>query len=162
MTEQEKRLRRVCFTGHRPEKLTRGTDAIRQDLEREIRRSIADGRNVFVTGMARGVDIWAAQIVLSLRQERCPVKLMCVCPYHGFEKTWAPEWQEAYRAVLASADHVKYIRLSYDSGCFQARNYWMVDHVAQVIAVYNDNPGGTRNTIAYARQVGVPVIRIPG
>ena len=32
MTEQEKRQRRVCFTGHRPEKLTRSEAEIRQEL----------------------------------------------------------------------------------------------------------------------------------
>ncbi|MGM9641005.1 MAG: SLOG family protein [Faecousia sp.] len=66
MTETEKRMHRVCFTGHRPEKLTRSDRAIKKDLEKEIRQAIADGLIVFITGMARGVDIWAAQIVLTL------------------------------------------------------------------------------------------------
>lgn len=85
MTEAEKRMHRVCFTGHRPEKLTRSGRAIRKDLEIEIRQAVADGQNVFITGMARGVDIWAAQIVLKLRDEGQSVKLMCACPYDGFE-----------------------------------------------------------------------------
>lgn len=69
MTETEKRMHRVCFTGHRPEKLTRHEKSIKKDLEKEIRQAVADGLNVFITGMARGVDIWAAQIVLMLRDE---------------------------------------------------------------------------------------------
>lgn len=69
MTETEKRLHRVCFTGHRPEKLTRHEKSITKGLENEIRQAVADGLNVFITGMARGVDIWAAQIVLMLRDE---------------------------------------------------------------------------------------------
>lgn len=67
MTECEKRGHRVCFTGHRPEKLTRSEETIRKDLEIQICQAVADGLNVFITGMARGVDIWAAQIVLKLR-----------------------------------------------------------------------------------------------
>ena len=67
MTESEKRTHRVCFTGHRPEKLTRNEKAIKKELETKIIQAIADGLHVFITGMARGVDIWAAQIVLSLR-----------------------------------------------------------------------------------------------
>ena len=35
MDEQEKRLHRVCFTGHRPEKLTRFEWLIKKDLEKE-------------------------------------------------------------------------------------------------------------------------------
>lgn len=60
MTEVEKRMHRVCFTGHRPEKLTRSEYAIKADLEEQICQAIDDGLTVFVTGMARGIDIWAA------------------------------------------------------------------------------------------------------
>ena len=55
MTE-EKRQHRVCFTGHRPEKITRFGWIIRRSLKKEINRAIADGFTVFITGMARGVD----------------------------------------------------------------------------------------------------------
>ena len=56
MTENDKRMHRVCFTGHRPEKLTRTEKDIVRDLEKEIRPAIADGLSVFITGMARGAD----------------------------------------------------------------------------------------------------------
>ena len=35
---------------------------------------------------------------------------------------------------------------------FQQRNEWMVDHSSRLIAIYNGTPGGTRNTIEYAKQ----------
>lgn len=54
--EVEKRRYRCCFTGHRPEKLRRPEKEIRADLEREIRQAVIDGLNVFISGMARGVD----------------------------------------------------------------------------------------------------------
>lgn len=56
IAEAEKRCHRCCFTGHRPEKLQRTEKGIWIDLEREIRNAIHDGLNVFITGMARGVD----------------------------------------------------------------------------------------------------------
>ena len=62
-------MHRISFTGHRPEKLTRPDRAIKKDLEKELRQAVADGLNVFITDTARGVDIWAAQIVLMLRDE---------------------------------------------------------------------------------------------
>ncbi len=162
MTETEKRVYRVCFTGHRPEKLTRNEKAIKEDLEKEIRQAITDGLTVFITGMARGVDIWAAQIVLSLRDEGCPVKLMCACPYDGFEEGWKREWQEQYKNILATADFVKYVCDGYSRSCFQIRNEWMVNHAARVIAVFNGEKSGTKNTIDYAAKVGVPVAYIEG
>lgn len=162
MTEIEKRMHRVCFTGHRPEKLSRDERIIKKDLENQIYRAIADGLHVFITGMARGVDIWVAEIVLKLRDTGYPVKLMCACPYDGFEQGWGKEWQEQYREILAAADLVKYISPSYSRSCFQIRNEWMVDHAARVIAVFNGERSGTKNTIDYARKVGVPVILLNG
>ena len=162
MTEAEKRSHRVCFTGHRPEKLTRFEWLIKRDLEKQIRQAVADGMNVFISGMARGVDIWAAEIVLKLRDAGQPVKLMCACPYDGFEQSWSKEWQERYSAILAAADYVKYVCPAYSRSCFQIRNEWMVNHSARVIAVFNNQPSGTMNTIEYAIRQNVPVEFIKG
>lgn len=162
MLETEKRMRQVCFSGHRPEKLTRDVQAIQADLEQQIRRAVADGLDGFITGMARGVDIWAAQIVLRLRSEGMALRLICACPYEGFEAHWRRDWQRQYRQILEAADCVQYISPHYHRGCFQIRNRWMVDHAARVIAVYNGTPGGTKNTIDYAERVGVCVQHIAG
>ncbi len=162
MTEKEKRLHRVCFTGHRQEKLTRSEAEIKLYLEAAIRHAITDGLNVFLTGACRGVDLWAGQIVIQLRDNGWPIKLICACPYDGFEKGWRQEWQEQYRNVLAAADFVKYVCQEYSNSCFQVRNQYMVDHSSRVIAVYNGQKSGTRNTIEYAVKVGVPVVYIRG
>lgn len=68
-TEEEKRLHRACFTGHRPEKLRQPESVVVRGLEAAIKDAISDGKNVFISGMTRGVDIWAAEIVLRLRDE---------------------------------------------------------------------------------------------
>ena len=61
MSEQELRSHRCCFTGHRPEKLKRAETVIKKGLEEAILKAIHDGYTTFITGMARGVDIWAGQ-----------------------------------------------------------------------------------------------------
>ena len=162
MTGNKTRMRGVCFTGHRPEKLSRSNDAIKADLESAIRQAVEDGLHVFITGMARGVDIWAAQIVLKLRNEGSNVKLICACPYKGFESHWSQDWQRQYKEILAAADFVEYISEGYSRACFQIRNEWMVNHAARVIAVFNGEKGGTKNTIDYAVRTGIPVHLIKG
>ncbi len=142
--------------------MTRAKVLIKKDLEKQIRQAIADGQDVFITGMARGVDIWAAEIVLKLRDAGHPVKLICACPYEGFEQGWRQEWKEHYRAILAAADFIKYVCPSYSRSCFQIRNKWMVDHSFGVIAVFNGEKGGTKNTVDYANKARVPVIFIKG
>ena len=130
-------------------------------LKEEIRTAIADGFQTFISGMARGVDLWAAEIVLAFRDEGAAVRLICASPYRGFEDRWSREWQERYRRVMGQADLVRFICPGYSRDCFQRRNEWMVNHSVRVIAVYNGQPSGTRNTIEYARRCGVPVILLP-
>ncbi len=162
MTEAEKRARRVCFTGHRPEKITRDKTSIKNELEQEIIQSISEGFNVFISGMARGVDIWAAQTVINLRDNGYPIKLICACPYDGFESGWKREWQIEYKNILVKSDLVRYICKGYSRSCFQIRNEWMVNHSAKVIAVFNGDKSGTKNTIDYAINSNVPVAFIKG
>ena len=112
--------------------------------------------------MARGIDIDAAEIVLRLRKEGYSVRLICACPYPGFENTWSSAWQKRYRTVITEADLVRFICSGYHRACFQIRNEWIVNHSSRVIAVYNGVPSGTKNTIDYAWRQGVPVVQIKG
>lgn len=162
ITEKEKRLHRCCFTGHRPEKLNRPEREIKLELKKEICRALEDDFTVFISGMARGVDIWAAEEVLQLRKDGILVRLICACPYPGFERNWSNSWQRRYAAILNQADLVCFISPYYSSNCFQVRNEWMVNHSSKVIAVFNGQPSGTKNTIDYAQQQGISVHQIKG
>lgn len=160
MTEQEMRRHRCCFTGHRPEKLTQPEAVIIAGLEKEIRNTIADGFTTFICGMARGMDIWAAEIVLRLRSEGQPIRLICASPFRGFESSWSADWQLRYNCVMEQADLVRFICPNYSRACFQIRNEWMVDHSARVIALFNGEKGGTKNTIDYAKKRDISVLFI--
>ena len=149
--EQELRKHRCCFTGHRPEKLHKPEEQIKEDLEAAILQAVDDGFVTFISGMARGVDIWAAEIVLRLRESNPAIHLVAASPYRGFESRWSADWQSRYNAILQQADLVRFICPSYSPDCFQRRNEWMVDRSSRVIAVYNGEPGGTRNTIEYTK-----------
>lgn len=161
MTEQEKRQHRCCFTGHRPEKLNMPETEVIAWLRAEISKAIDDGFVTFISGMARGVDIWAAEIVLQLRDEGLPIHLICASPYEGFERSWGEDWKQRYNDVMCRANIVKYVCQGYSRSCFQIRNEWMVDHSALVLAVFNGEAGGTRNTIKYAQQKGIDIRALP-
>lgn len=103
------RKRGCAFTGHRPEKLKQAEEYIISALYAEIQYAIADGFDTFISGMARGVDIWAAEIVLRLRNERASIQLICACPYKGFEDRWSVTWKSRYRSILQASDQIVYI-----------------------------------------------------
>lgn len=161
-SEADLRLHRCCFTGHRPEKLNSSEKEVKAALRKQIDQAVHDGFTVFITGMARGVDLWAAEIVLDLRKRNKEIRLICAIPHDGFEARWSPSWQELYRYVLAEADLKRVISKGYHTGVYQVRNEWMVNHSTRVIAVFNGQPSGTKNTIDYAYRQGVPVVLIEG
>ena len=160
MTEAEKRLKRCCFTGHRPEKLGCGEAEAVARLDTAIQDAYAFGYRTFISGMARGVDIWAAEIVLSMRKTHPDIHLICALPHPDFESRWGADWQERYRAILFHADLIKTICPSFSMGAYQKRNECMVDHSSRVIGFYNGAPGGTANTIKYATKRGADIVII--
>ncbi|MBS6366127.1 MAG: DUF1273 family protein [Clostridiales bacterium] len=157
MSEKELQLRahRCCFTGHRPEKCSRNAGQILVDLREEIDLAIKEGFTTFITGMARGTDLWAGQIVADRKKENPDLRLVCAIPYPEFEKKWSADWQKRYQMVLEASDYTKILTPRFSYAAFQIRNEWMVNRASRVIAVYNGTAGGTRNTIEYAKAQGV-------
>lgn len=160
MIEREKRKQRCCFTGHRPEKLCVNESEIKPALAPAIESAIAAGKLTFISGMSRGVDIWAAELVLQYRKADSSIHLICALPYPDFERRWSAQWQQRYREILQRADLIRIISASFSMSSYQIRNEWMVNKSSLVIAVFNGENGGTKNTIEYANAHDVEVAMI--
>ncbi len=160
--QRELRSHRCCFTGHRPQNIKRSPEAIKADLEKSIRAAISDGYTTFITGMASGVDIWAGEIVIRLKEKNPYIKLIAAVPFVGSEDFWPETWKARYRNLLGHADLVKYICSEYREDAYQQRNQWMVDKSSKVIAVFNGRPSGTMYTIQYAKREKIPVEYLAG
>ena len=152
-----------CFTGHRPDKLPWGEDesdprCLR--LKRAVAQAAEDayvaGVRHFISGMARGCDLYFAEAVLALRQ-RCPeVTLECVRPCESQADSWPAEERLRYQGILDRCDYETLVQHHYDRFCMMRRNRYMVDRSARIIAVYNGVPkGGTAQTLLYAMKRGL-------
>lgn len=139
-----------CFTGHRPEKIDEDINVIKANLEKEIRKAIDLGYDTFISGMAEGVDIWAAEIVLRIKEQNDNIKLICAVAYNGTEKKRTPEEQEKFHDILNRSDGAEFMNRKYATWVFFARDEWMIDRASYVIAVYNGTGGGTEHTLKYA------------
>lgn len=109
-----------------------------------IYHAVENGYTHFITGMAEGIDLMAAEIVLELRAARPEITLECALPYR---KNGSRKFHE----VLNKADAVTIVSDTYHSACMRIRNRYMVDHSDMVLAVFNGSSGGTKQTIEYAR-----------
>ena len=160
MNQEELRLHRCCFTGHRPDKMELGENEIKPLLEKAIDDAIADGYVTFITGMAMGTDIWAAEIVLERKKINKDLHLICALPHPNFESRRSITEKMRFNKIIKNADVVKEINDHYFTGCYQVRNEWMVDRSNLVIAVFNGNKSGTKNTVDYAMKRHIKVNNI--
>ena len=180
----------IAFTGHRPVRLAFGSDELHPDclrvkarLEELVRGAVqAGGRFCFITGMAMGTDIWAAEIALRVRASAAgDISLVCAVPYEGHIKEMAGAgWRLRYEAALAAAAEVRVLAPGFTDSCMEERDRWMVDQADRIIAVLNEAramarimetaklppefaipaDSGTAMTVRYALSRGKPVTAI--
>ncbi len=154
----------VCFSGHRSEKLpdngsreSVAMGVIRSLIYQEINNSINDGYTCFMTGLARGIDLIAGELVLNIKRTNPSISLVAVVPYpeqqgtvHGYDKF-------VYGCILDEADAVIQLSDKYYRGCLKNRNQFMVDNSSKLIAAVDDYKSGTGQTISLARKKGIDI-----
>jgi len=148
----------VCFTGHRPNKLdgynpkSKGNNRMLLELRKIIVDHIENkDASIFITGMALGIDMWAARIILALKSTYPHLQLVAAIPCANHSSKWIQSSQDEWKIIIDQCDHVHYVSDDeYTNWCMQKRNEWMVDNSDFIIAIYNGVKGGTRNCITYA------------
>lgn len=160
------REKTVCFTGHRPEKLPSGgadgageTKVIKSMLYNEISAAADEGFDTFITGMQRGIDLWAGEIVLELAAAR-RLRLIAALPYREFGRGFkgADKWN--FGRIIDCAERVVVMSETYTPACMSLRNRYMVDNSACLIAVIGNERSGTGQTVRYAESCGLDIRRI--
>ena len=161
-------VKKCCFSGHRPEKMPFYDNRNSYDflifkkaLEHAIQDAINSGYRYFITGMARGMDLWSAQTVIAFRRAYGDIKLEAAIPYEGLEKDWSRADRLAFNEVRSMCDSEIVFAPQYMQGLMHQRNRYMVDASGVLIAAYNGSPGGTRSTLLYALRQGLEIIELP-
>ena len=155
-----------CFTGHRPDKLPWGEREedprclrLKGRLAQEVEEAYASGLRRFISGMARGCDLYFAEAVLALREYHGDVTLECARPCETQADSWPEAERARYRAILDQCDYETLVQHHYDRFCMMRRNRYMVDRSRRLIAVYNGAPkGGTCQTLLYAMKKGLDTV----
>lgn len=156
-----------CFTGHRPEKMPFAATAysfdhhvFRRNLEYAVQTAILSGYRRFITGMSRGMDLWAAMCVLDFKRAYPGLTLEAAIPCPEQASRWDADDVRFYNLVLSRCDVKTVLSPRYVSGCMNKRNRYMVDQSSLLIAAFDGRSGGTRNTCAYAERMGVRIYNI--
>ncbi len=151
--------KKCAFTGHRPQHLPFGfneadnrCNKLKQVLKEKIIYLI-ENENVsyFISGMAIGVDMYSAEIVLDLKEKYPNIILECAIPCETQSYKWPKNLKNRYITILEKCDKKTIIQKYYSYDCMNKRNQYMVDQSDFIIAVWNGKPSGTGKTIKYAK-----------
>ncbi len=158
----------ACFTGHRPQSIPYLWNEISVQsikLKNEIKSASIDlieNHNVahFISGMALGVDMIAAEIVLDLKKKYPNITLECAIPCETQATKWTEKYRERYFSIIEKSDKETLLQTHYTADCMHKRNRYMVDESDYVIAVWNGSPSGTGKTVLYAKENNKQIIQI--
>lgn len=65
--------------------------------------------------------------------------------------------RQRYHKILTACDRVYLLEQEYRDGCMLRRNQAMLDSADRLISVYAGSGGGTGQTVAYGRSLGLLV-----
>ena len=161
------REKTCCFTGHRTAKLPwRSSEdderciALRSEISARLDGIYEAGYRHFICGMALGCDMYFAEAVILLRERHPDVTLEAAVPCRTQSDRWNRKQKQEYDRLLGQCDIVTVLSEEYTTGCMMARNRYMVDNSSLLLACYAGIPGGSRNTMSYARRQDITVIII--
>lgn len=153
----------VAFAGHRPDKLGgyKLPNPVYTQVCRQLEKTLKElGPTKAISGMALGVDQWAAMICVKLG-----IPFIAAVPFPGQESKWPESSQHTYKLLLKKADDIVIVSdAPFKASKLQKRNEWMVDQLAdpedRLVAVFDGTDGGTCNCVKYAEKHDKQIIRI--
>ena len=135
----------VAFTGHRSERIFQVRMLyLYLDIVSQVKRLYSLGYRYFLSGMAEGFDLLAAQAVADLKMEYTDIRLIAVVPFRRQSDRYRPENKSLYDRIMKTADETVILREDYCKGCFHHRNDYLIDNSEIVLAYWDKQPyGGT-------------------
>lgn len=117
----------------------------------------------FYVGGALGVDMWAAEQLLYLKEQPGyqDIELIVALPFEGHDSKWDAMSKQRLQIIIHNATKCIVIGQSGTTSDYKKRNYYMVDHADFLLAVYDNNRklrSGTGQTVNYALKQNLRII----
>lgn len=160
-----------AITGHRPTrfkfKYNEGYSLCKKIKKamREIFQKLHDEESVrrFYVGGALGVDMWAAEEILHLKEQPkyADIELIVALPFEGHDLKWDTVSKKRLQTIVNNATKCVIVGQNGDASDYKKRNYYMVDHADILLAVYDNDRkirSGTGQTVNYALKQNLHII----
>ncbi|MHC9000658.1 SLOG family protein [Enterococcus bulliens] len=127
---------------------------IKKSLKSTCIQLIEEGATWFVISGSLGVELWAAQVILELKQEY-EVSLAVISAYTEFFAKWNEQNQQAMQTILEQADFVDAVSRQPYTSPQQLKNHtqFVLAHTMGCVLVYDpEYPGKSQFFIRDATQ----------
>lgn len=149
-------MTKIAFTGHRPPRLGGYiTNSLHHKCKQAIHEIydsyIADDGLQVISGMAQGIDLWAAEAAVNRR-----ILTIAALPYKGMGERWPTEDRAKLYELLERVNNTHILCTKYSKESYVIRDKWMVDHCDKLYAFWDGQKvGGTWITLSYAQKNNV-------
>jgi uncharacterized phage-like protein YoqJ len=137
-----------AITGHNPQrfKFKHNEEAplcrlIKTAMADRIKELYSNGVKLFYAGCAVGVDTWAAEITLDLKQQTNfpEIQLFCAIPFPESTDRFTDTQKKRYEKIIAQSNYTKTVSRHYSPVAYKRLNYFLVDNSQYLIAVYDED-----------------------
>ena len=136
------------ITGHNPQRFKFKynekaplCNRIKSAITEQIKELYSEGIRLFYVGCAVGVDTWAAEIIIGLKQQPgfSEIELFCTIPFPNHSERFTDEQKKRCRHILSQCAYQETISKKYSPVTYKRLNYYMVDNSQYLIAVFDQD-----------------------
>ncbi|MGN7478853.1 DUF1273 domain-containing protein [Solibacillus silvestris] len=144
-------MKSLYVTGYRPHELGifndkhPGVAIIKTAIENQLRTLVEDGLEWVVISGQQGVETWAAQVVLHLKEDYPALKYSIITPFLEQEKNWNEHKQETYMHIVNQADFVTAVtKRPYEAPWqFIEKDKFIIANTDAALLVYDEENEGS-------------------
>lgn len=168
-------LKRLIVTGYKQHELgifdekNPGIRFIKKALENRFRALLDEGLEWVIVSGQLGVETWAAEVVLDMKEEFPQLKYAVLTPFLEQEKRWNETKQENYRMIIDQADfHRSLTSKPYEAPWqFIEKNKFFLRNSDGILILYDEETDGSPKFIKkeaerYAEKSDYQVLTITG
>lgn len=144
-------IKRLVITGYKQHELgifddkNPAVDIIKKAIEKNLVSLIEDGLEWVLLSGQLGVETWAAEVVINLRDQYPDLKYAIITPFLDQEKRWKEDKQERYEEILLLADfHASVTKKAYEGPWqFKAKNQFLIRNSDGLLILYDEEREGS-------------------
>lgn len=142
-------MKNLLVTGYRAHELNiydqkhKGIPYIKKAIIRKLIPLIEDGLEWVITPGQYGVDLWACEAVISLKEQYPQLKLSIITAFLNQEEKWNDTKKDYYNQVIQDVDYMAAVSKQPYSGVWQftARDDLLFRKTDGILLVYDEDAG---------------------